>query len=154
MLYNRKFDRALILIVPAALFVYMSARPHVRLRAEMPAEFVDVQTSADPARQDVEQKLAQQYWNCALALIQWKYTYGTPLPDIPPEEFRIKSTATPGSESAASVRLRYWNRLRKVWLLPSAWTTTRAWSTDWLTNSLKHGLERVEDFFKDLFGQR
>lgn len=154
MLYNRKIDRLLILIVPAALFVYASSRPQVRLRAEMPPDFVDVQATADPARRATEEPLAQQYWDCALTSIQWKYTYGSPLPDTPPEEFRVNTTPTPGSEPASSSRLRYWHRLQQVWLLPSAWKTTREWSTDWLTEPIKKGFAWMGDYFKDLIPQR
>jgi hypothetical protein len=63
MLHNRKLDRLLILIVPAALFVYLSTRPHVRLRADMPRQFVDIPASAGPKQREAEERLAREYWS-------------------------------------------------------------------------------------------
>lgn len=88
--------------VPAVLFVYASTRPIVRLRADMPPRFADVSKTAGVAQRKVEQRLAETYWNCALTFIQWKYSYGSPLPDHPPDEFRIRVAmpAVPGPSNA------------------------------------------------------
>ena len=154
MLYNRKVDRLLLFIVPAVLFVYASTRPHIRLRADMPAEFVDVRAPADAKQRAAEERVAQEYWYCALTIIQWKYTYGSPLPTTPPEEFRVNAEVISGSEPLTSPRLRYWRQLRQVWLIPSAWKTSREWNTQWLTEPIKKGLAWINKYLKDLIGRR
>jgi hypothetical protein len=153
MLYNRKIDRLLILIVPAALFVYASTRSHVRLRANMPQQFVDIPASAGPKQREAEERLAREYWSCVVTVIQWKYTYGSVLPDAPPEEFRLNIQPAPGSEPVASSRVRYWHRLQQVWLSPSSWATSREWSTDWLTEPIKRGGTWIGNYFKNLLPQ-
>lgn len=150
MLYNRRYDRLLIVLVPAALFVYASFRPHVRLRASMPPQFVDVQPNARPAQRAAEEHLAQAYWKCVLTEIQWKYTYGSLLPETPPEEFRPSLQLAPGSEPVASSRVRYWRRLQQVWLQPSSWVTSREWSTAWLTQPIINGKNWFEKSFREL----
>ena len=153
MLYNRKFDWWLLLIVPTALIVYVSTRPHIRLRADMPPQFVDIPASAGPEQREAEEQLARQYWNCALTVIQWKYTYGASLPDSPPEEFRVKTQEAPGSEAVSSSRVRYWHRLQLVWHLPSSWATSQEWSTNWLTEPIKKGVAWINNYIRDLFAR-
>jgi hypothetical protein len=153
-LYNRKVDRVLILVVPAALFVYASALPQVRLRSEMPPGFVDPKASADPAQQAKEERLAHEYWNCALNIIHWRYIYGSPLPNTPPEEFHVSARQTSGEETESSTNLRYWHRLQRIWLLPSAWTTTHEWSIHWLTDPVNKGVLWIANSFSDLFHGR
>ena len=153
MLYNRKLDRLLLLIVPAAVFAYASTRPHVRLRANMPPQFVDIPASAGPKQREAEERLAREYWSCVLTVIQWKHTYGSPLPDSPPEEFRLNTRLAPGSEPVSSSRVRYWHRLQQVWFLPSSWVTSREWSTDWLTEPIKQGGAWIGNYFKNLLAQ-
>ncbi len=153
MLYNRKIDRAVIIIVPVALFVYLSTRPRVRLRADMPPDFAEVAQIADPAQRAREVHLAQEYWNCALNVIQWKFTYGSPLPDNPPDEFRSGDASSKVSDISATSRVRYWERLRKAWLMPKSWTTSRQWSTDWLTNPIRDAWRWTESYFRDLFSR-
>jgi hypothetical protein len=153
MLYNRKLDRLLLLIVPAALIVYASTRPQLSLRVNMPPEFIDISQSASRSRREAENQLAQQYWDCVLTTIQWKYTYGSLLPDAPPEGFRVEKSAVPGSESVASSRVRYWRQLRKVWVMPSSWTTSRNWSFNWLIDPLKRAADWVNNYFSNLFSR-
>jgi hypothetical protein len=148
MLHHRMLDRLLILIVPAALFVYLSTRPHVRLRADMPPQFVDIPASAGPKQREAEERLAREYWSCALTVIQWKYTYGVRLPDSPPEQFQPNTQLAPCSEPISSSRVRYWHRLQRVWLQPSSWVTSQTWSTDWLTTSIAKTLNWFDNYFK------
>jgi hypothetical protein len=119
----------------------------------MPPQFVDIPASAGPKQQEAEERLAREYWSCVLTVIQWKYTYGSPLPDSPPEEFRVNTQLAPGSEPVSSSRVRYWHRLQQVWLLPSSWVTSREWSTDWLTGPLKEGRAWIDNYFRNLFAQ-
>jgi hypothetical protein len=150
MLYNRTIDRFLIVAVPAGLFVYASTRPIVRLRADMPAQFVDAPASASAKHRAEEERMARAYWNCAVALVQWKHSYGSPLPEIPPAEFRIDEKTAPASEAASLSRLRYWHQLQSLWLSPEVWTASREWNTQWLTETIAHVVEGIEDYFGDL----
>ncbi len=154
MLYNRKLDRLLILIVPAGLFVYASTRPQVRLRADMPPEFVDVPASASEKQREAEERLAREYWNLALTNIQWKYTYGSTLPDSPPDEFRLSTRLPGGSERQSSSQSRYWRRLQKVWLEPSVWVKSASWSTAWITDLIKRGAAWVDSHVDNMLQHR
>src|SRR5579863_4595641 len=116
LLYNRAIDKILILLIPTALFLYASNRNVLRLRAVMPLQFVD--TSVSPRQRASEEQIAREYWNCALTFVQWKYTYGSPLPAEPPEDFRIDDRLIGGAGAGPSSRLRYWHRLQQLWLSP------------------------------------
>ena len=153
MLYNRKFDRLIVLIAAVGFFVYFSTRPHLRLRANMPPEFVDLSPSMSPKKQKLEQQIAQQYWNCAQTSIQWKYTYGSALPDTPPEAFRITGGSSASAEAAAMKRVRYWHRLQKVWVMPSAWTMSHQWRMDWLLDPFRAVVDWLRNAASNAFSQ-
>lgn len=165
MLSERKVDRFLIVAVPVALFVYASTRPIARLRADVPPRFVDVPASASRKQRAEEERRAQAYWNCALSFVQWRYTYGSPLPDDPPEDFRVGAESAVPTEAAAGAapaaghskdrsqdqaRLRYWRRLRQVWTSPDCWSFSREWSTQWLTEPVMGAVRWIENYLGDL----
>ena len=154
LLYNRTFDRILILLVPVAWFTYSSWQPIYELREDMPPQFVDAPAAASAADRAGEQRLAQAYWDLARTAVHTRYIYGSALPADPPPEFDVSSTAAavppsspakattanrPGRKSAvrladsSSARVRYWHKLQQVWLEPYAWQTHREWSTAWFT---------------------
>jgi len=116
----------------------------------MPPQFVDIPASAGPKQREAEERLAQEYWSCALTVIQWKYPYGLQLPDSPPEQFRVYTELAPGSEPISSSRVRYWHRLQRVWLQPSSWVTSQTWSTDWLTKPFAKTLNWMDNYFTNL----
>ena len=151
LLLNRTIDRILVLLIPAALFVYASHRTVVRLRVGMPPEFVDAPASASPKQRAMEERIAQAYWNCTLSLVQWTHTYGSTLPEGPPEGFRIddKALGLPGVGAAS--RMRYWRRLRQIWLSPEAWSSSQEWSTSWLTEPIAKWVEEADGYFKRLW---
>ena len=154
MLYNRKIDRWVVLLIPIGFFIYLSTRPRMRLRTDMPPQFAEIPSSASPKRRAEEENLAREYWECALTSIQWKYTYGSPLPDLPPAEFRIERNAATGKDlPASSSRLRYWRRLQQVWLLPSSWESSHAWSVEWFTDAIKNGFNWVNSYLNNLFAR-
>ena len=154
MLYNRKIDRLLLLVVPIALFIYASTRPQMRLRADMPPQFAETAPSMSSKRRAEEEKLAREDWECALTSIHWKYTYGSPLPHLPPAEFRVAKSTIPGTETGgSSSRLRYWRRFQKAWLLPSSWVSSHEWSTSWLTDAIKNGFSWVSNYFSNIFAR-
>ena len=148
---NRQIDRFLLVLIPAALFVYLSTRPMMRLQADAPPEFLGPSAVARSHRRQAEERVARAYWDSAVTFVQWEHTYGTPLPENPPDDFRIDAQ-TYGAEAAGqSARLRYWNKLRETWLLPMSWRQSREWSTSWFTDPLARAANSLGQFFKDLF---
>src|SRR2546428_823056 len=123
MIVNRQVDRLLILALPLALVVYLSTRPTYQLQDEPPAEFLRAQSDLPPKRRATEELLATAYWKCAVDVIEWRYGYGQNLPNDPPPEFAVPETNSHGlrPEDAATARGRYWQRLRRVWILPHPW---------------------------------
>jgi hypothetical protein len=98
----------------------------------MPAEFVDV-SNIDNARQRIlEQKLAKAYWDCAVETIQWQYTYGSRLPQDPPQNFVPAGADL--TTLAPTTRARYWRKLQEVWYMPTAWQKNYEWDTSWTTS--------------------
>lgn len=151
MLYNRKFDRLLLLLIPAALIVYASTRPHFRLKAEMPPEFVDLPPKASREHKAAEERLAREYWQVVQMSVQWKYTYGSSLPESPPAEFRITGRSEDGAGTARSSRLRYWRQLRKIWVLRTSWVRSQEWTTHWLTDPIIKAASWIQNYVRDLF---
>ena len=135
MLHNRTIDRVLIVAVPVVLFVYASTRPILRLRADMPRDFVDTSAARAAQKRVEEHRIALAYWQCALTVIQWRHSYGSRLPPKPPADFRILVPGAP-PEAASASRLRYWERLRQFWVTPDSWKSSREWNTHWLTDPI------------------
>lgn len=148
---HRRIDRLLLVLIPVAFFVYESTRPLMTLQADVPSRFMEASPGDDSSRRASKQRAAQAYWNCALTFVQWKYTYGAPLPEDPPDDFRIDAKTYGADAAGAASRLRYWNRLREVWLLPGSWRQSREWSTSWLTEPVVKAATGLSDFFKELF---
>lgn len=149
--YNRGLDKVVILLIPAAFFVYASTRTVLRLRAVMPTQFVEAPATATPRQRAAEERIALAYWNCALTFIQWKHTYGSVLPEEPPADFRIDDKAIGPPGAGAASRLRYWRRLRQLWFLPDAWASSPEWSTQWLTGPVIKVVDAVESFVNGLW---
>jgi hypothetical protein len=117
----------------AILFVYRSTNVVMRLRPEPPPEFFELRAERNAERREAEERLARAYWDRAVQFVQWRYTYGSSLPDEPPPEFTVDVQGFPGAlANAPATRARYWQRIRKVWNLPQAWRKTIAWDTNWL----------------------
>jgi hypothetical protein len=133
MYISRQFAAAVLL--GAAFFVYGSYQPRYRLRAEMPAEFVDMASGS--AGKTAEEAVAQAYWRCMVEEVQWKYNYGGVLPHDPPPEFWVTGRGLGNNQSASAARIRYWARVKKVWFLPSAWSREYAWDTAWVGDAAR-----------------
>jgi|GEM_PF-3860809 len=120
--------------VAAVFATYFSIRPVTRLRAEPPKEFYDEYLMLDAKRRPAEEILARAYWDCARLEIQGKYAYGRDLPEEPPADFGVDEPALTraGIRVDPDSRVRYWARLRLVWLLPQAWEQSYGWHTDWM----------------------
>jgi hypothetical protein len=149
MLYNRKIDRTLIVLVPVALFIYASTRPTVRLRADMPPQFADSPAIPGAKHLTDEERMARRYWDVAVSSVQWRFTYASPLPETPPEYFRVYGDPATGAAPPAESRLRYWRRLQQIWLSPAAWKTTHEWNTRWLVDPIMQAGNWFDRTFKD-----
>jgi len=137
MFIKRGYDKVLIPVLAAGIFVYASIRPTFRMRPDMPREFIDASSSLPAQKRASEEKIARAYWTCVVTEIQWKYVYGYHLPQEPPPEFAV---ATQGLDTAATdpaTRERYWHKLQEVWYLPSTWTKGYEWDFNWLTGWLR-----------------
>ncbi len=136
---NKIFLRSVrfVIVILLALAVvpiwYFLSDPVRQLRTEPPAEFTE--RSGLPADGD-QLQLAREYWECARR-IQWKYTYGEPLPAAPPPEFRTSEEDGATSRQAAKIRQIYWQRLQHVWLDPDSWDVKRTLSLDSIFNRLR-----------------
>lgn len=114
----------------------LSIRPVMRLQSDPPREFYDeyLELGAPRSRGDA---LALGYWECARARIQNEYAFGKDLPETPPPDFRLEENIFPsGARVDPASRIRYWARLRLVWLLSSTWQKSYEWHTDWMRNAL------------------
>jgi hypothetical protein len=150
MLFKRqKTDWVLLSLVALGVFLYASYRPRFRLRAEMPAEFVDPGT--DP-KEGGEQKIAQAYWDCLVDDVQWRYGYGHSLPGEPPAEFNLGMQEKKSGAEDQPVRMRYWRRAQRFWYIRNSWSEEYEWSFDWTTDWLQTGADWLHRRFMHLGG--
>jgi len=128
----------LLLALPVGLFVYLWMRPVMRLRADPPAEFLEMPREWDAKRRASEKRLALAYWEVAVRFVQWRYPYGEALPASLPTEFNLAGTglARNGLAVSAATNARYWHRLRQVWDLPQSWQQSYEWNTGWWRGAL------------------
>jgi hypothetical protein len=121
------------------LTLFLSLEKHSRLRETPPPDFV---SSAAGATAVPEPELARSYWNCARNVIQYKYHFGTMLPSEPPPEFILPQGGPAGltPDARKRARIRYWENLRKVWLLPDTWDHSYRLDFAWFFN----GIERLK----------
>jgi hypothetical protein len=148
---HRRIDRFLLLMIPAAFFVYQSTRPLMRLQADVPTQFLDAIPGARSNHRAAEERVARAYWNCAVTFVQWRHTYGSPLPQDPTDDFRIDAKTYGADAASEASRLHYWNKLREAWLLPASWRQSREWSTAWVIDPATRAVNRLSDSFKELF---
>ena len=152
MLFKRqKFDWALVALLALGLFLYASYQPRFRLRAEMPADFIDEPLAPLSETPRPEAKIARAYWSCLVNDIQWQYGYGHTLPADPPPGFTAMKGPSLATEDAAS-RVRYWRRAQHVWSLPTAWQKDYEWNFHWTTDWLQNGGELLHHLFQHLGG--
>lgn len=113
---------AFIAIAVITGVLWYSSDSVLQLKPDPPAQFfaVAVHLPGD------QRPWAHHYWQHARD-IQSKYTYGKPLPNLPPVEFRISEESTVATEVAFEIRLAYWEQLQIVWLDPDSWETSRRW---------------------------
>jgi len=136
-----------VLIVLGWLFVYRSTRPVLSLSAQPPQLFYDSIRTSDPQEQQHARAVAREYWRVAVQRIQRNYSPNRPLPETPPEQFRIAYTAGDLESDAVAMRELYWYRLREVWNEPKIWVVSYGWSTAWVGNTLNSLPQYIPDWF-------
>jgi hypothetical protein len=118
-------------------------RPTRNLRSDPPPEFAAVKL-----QQGVDQReWAQAYWDCARSLRR-KYTYGVPLPHVPPADFRIPQEGSISRGAAEETRQAYWKQLHKIWLSSAAWETDYDVSSEWVSAATRTLRELESDIVK------
>ena len=121
MAVHRKFDIIGVVALAVGLAAYAAFQPRSHLNTTTPPEFFDASAYTPGQKRAEEKRIADAYWKCAVRQIQWKYGYANRLPEDPPAEFAVTTEeAGPGANDPA-VRLRYWQKLRRIWYVPSIW---------------------------------
>lgn len=145
----------LLLLLPVAPVFFLCYRPVMRLNAQPPPGFVEAQEDWDATRQSSENRAAQAYWQLAINLVQWQFAFGSELPPQPIKEFRLEEKDFPRNSFAAApaTQLRYWNKLRVVWLQPEVWSKTYVWNSDWLREALSSALDFAIHFTDSVFAR-
>ena len=149
MFIKRKFDKILVVLVLAGIFIYVSIRPSFHLRADMPAGFVSSSAAVPRHDLDQEEKIAKAFWKCAVAQIQWKYGYGYRLPETAPPEFAV-AAAELSSAAMPDTRDRYWRNLRELWYDPNTWVTEYKWDFGWANHPLHSAADWLQRHFSKL----
>lgn len=132
-----------IALVFCGLFVYRSTRPTVRLSADPPPAFLEYKQSWSPQERQENRRLAEAYWRVAVRRIQGQYLPESLLPADPPPQFHLARAAQSLEYDANAARVRYWRRLRDVWMRRNAWVVSYGWNTDWVDNSLNSFLQNL-----------
>jgi len=122
-----------LLLLLLAVVGFLSHRPVMRLKAELPPGFVEVRKEWNAERRAAEERTARAYWQLALAVVQWQYAYATMLPENPVAEFKLDEREFPAGspEASPATRAKYWKRLREAWPIPQAWQQHHEWTLAW-----------------------
>ncbi len=115
----------------------------LRLNHDPPQQYRNIQLAPGRA---ANPELADQYWVLAVQVIQWKYPFGTALPQNPLPEFTATPDIIARDRSAAGSRQQYWNLLRQLWSRPEVWHRTLEFDIGWVVRAL----ESVTDFVSSL----
>ena len=150
MLFQRqKTDWLLVVLTLVGLFLYASYQPRLRLRTEMPIEFVD--RSAHASHNAQERNTAEAYWRCLVDDVQWRYGFGHTLPGEAPAEFSLGTQKGSANEDP-STRMRYWRQAQHLWYARTSWKQEYEWSFAWTTGWVENGIAWVQQRFEHLGG--
>jgi len=139
---RQKSDKLLILVLLAGLFAFLSYRPKFQINKQVPVEFLSSSEPEPRARTAAEERMAKAYWDCVVNNIQWKYNYGSRLPQDAPPEFIVIRSDLGANAADGETRARYWRKLQQVWYLPSTWKKEYVWDASWTTR----WIETLKDF--------
>ena len=97
-----------LLLLLVGLIGFLSYRPVMRLKAELPPGFAEVRKEWNAERRAAEEGTARAYWQLALNVVQSQHAYGTKLPENPFPEFKLDEREFPegSSEVIAGVAVR------------------------------------------------
>ncbi len=139
--YARRWPLAAAVVF--LIFVLLSLEPVYKLKENAPQEFkaVVIASGID------QQRWSDRYWERA-RFLQWKYSYGTKLPDEPVADFHIEDETTLPVSLAEQTRLAYWNKLRQVWLAPTSWTVSYSLDFGWTRRTIEKAADAAIDFVK------
>ena len=126
---RRKSRIWLFVFLPlAALIVFESVHPTMRLRPALPPSFAGENYARDAKQQGLPNQQAQACWDYARNSLQGTYPYGTKLPYHPLPAINGKLG------KASSTKELCWQKLRHAWTQPTTWVRSYKWSTEWATN--------------------
>ena len=152
MAHRRKYDIVIVIALVLLGIAYGSFSSEFRLRPDMPVEFFDG-SRLPPAKRASEEKVAAAYWACAVKQVQWKYGYASRLPDDPPPEFSVSSSAVGPVANDEAVRRQYWLKLRATWNTAGAWKTQYQWSSISFRQSLRSAGDWWNEALRGLLGK-
>ncbi len=151
-MFSKKTVTLMFVAAVVGLVVYASFQPTLRLKQEMPRDFMDDIRSWPPQKRAQEEKLARAYWQCALNNVQWNFGYGHRLPDAPPAEFLVTAKDVGTAASDTGSRIRYWHNLERVWYQSSSWEKTYGFDLNSVSVSLQAAGTRLELFLRRITG--
>ena len=122
-----KLAWVLVAVAPTVLFVYLAARPVMRLRVDPPSQFLSAIDDVPPERRATEERLARAYWDWAFLHLQRQYPFAAELPDDPPVEMGVEGQGFPTGLQAEFTKRRYWRKLCEVWVMPQSWEKSSLW---------------------------
>ena len=125
------------------VLVSLSVDTRTVLSTNPPADFLSLSTM-----EGSRPELATKYWEIAERLIQWKYTFGSALPERPPDDFQTIGAGEKRSDSHEPVRIAYWNKLREEWGRPDNWHRAFGFDFQWPERSARTLSHDIENFFK------
>jgi hypothetical protein len=160
MFRRHRSDKLLYPLLIAFILIIISYRTSYRLRPEMPAVFysesapyssqprIDLKRSKTPnlPNRELQREIAMAYWRVAQTNVQYKFSYGHPLPGDIPAEFSIAPGALGPNASDPAIRLFYWRRLQEVWFLPEIWNKNHEWDWSWVGDPISSGAQWIKDF--------
>ena len=144
-----------LLLLLLVVMGFLSYRPVMRLKAELPPGFVEVRKEWKAERQAAEVRTARAYWQLALGVVQRQHTYGAELPDNPIPEFKLDDREFPEgrSEVSPATRAKYWKRLREAWPLPQTWQQHHDWTLAWLPEMMTRFRMASSQFFNGVWAR-
>jgi hypothetical protein len=147
MFVKRKYDAIVIVTLAIGIFVVATIRPKLKLRPEMPAEFVAAQASWSAQKRAEEERIAGAYWECVETVIEQEYGFRrqSPLPLEPPPEFTVAADEKGPIPADPETRARYWRRLRGLWYTPGIWEKVYEWDFSWMSDPVAAGAKWLQD---------
>jgi hypothetical protein len=139
MFFRHSIDKLIYPLIAVVVFVFASYRPKYHLRTRMPAAFYSEAGGDGSQNQSLQRKIALAYWQSARMDVQWRYSYGHPLPSDPPPLFHVDAQLLGPIASDPATRKLYWLRLQQVWDNGEAWEKQYQFDWNWASDSIDTG---------------